>query len=58
MGKAQMRLIDEVIKEHGYALTRVTKGNEIGAAFVERLGFKAHSDDGTVVTYVRAKNGN
>lgn len=58
MGKAQIRLIEETIEKHGYALTRVQQGNEIGAVFVKRLGFKASgTEDGSVV-YIKVKHGN
>lgn len=37
--KAMFALLDDTIKKHGYAVTRVTEGNSTGDTFVRRLGF-------------------
>ena len=49
------RLIDEVlggiIKQYGYAMTKVMADNQVGQAFVERLGFIKQAETNGVIFY-------
>ena len=38
-GKAQRRILNNIISKHGYATTSVTEGNAVGDKFVRGLGF-------------------
>lgn len=50
-GKRAAAILAGVIAQHGYTTTTVAAGNEIGDAFVRRLGFSlVHADD-SVRTY-------
>lgn len=42
MGRRELRLINRLIDEHGYAQTRVT--TQAGEEFVKRLGFERDGD--------------
>lgn len=53
--KQQMHILDSTIEKHGYAMTRVMQGNEIGKRFVERLGFTESHIEGNAVIYTKVK---
>lgn len=38
--KGTKKVLDRLVKEHGYALTRVDKNEVVGKRFVQRLGFR------------------
>jgi hypothetical protein len=44
-------ILEETIARHGYAMTRVMEGNEIGDAFVKRLGFVEWRRETGVIFY-------
>ena len=48
-----VRILNDVIRRHGYATTSVAEGNEDGARFVERFGFRLTGKDGAVRRYRR-----
>jgi GNAT superfamily N-acetyltransferase len=43
IGRAQLRILNNVIKKHGYAKTTAT--TPTGREFVSRLGFHRHGED-------------
>lgn len=46
------RTLHAVLDEHGRAITRTTAGNEVGAAFVARLGFTKIAEQDGIETYM------
>lgn len=46
-----VRVLNDVIKRHGYATTSVSDGNESGMRFVERFGFRLIETVGAVRRY-------
>lgn len=52
-GKKAVRVLNDVIKRHGYATTSVIEGNGDGERFVERFGFRFVGSDGAVRRYRR-----
>lgn len=51
--KPVLRILDNIIKEHGFALTRVTEGNTVGIEFVERLGFHFNTVWNNTIIYIK-----
>lgn len=51
--KAMLTILNNIIKEYGFALTRVAEGNEVGIAFVERLGFHKNTVWNNTIIYIK-----
>jgi hypothetical protein len=51
--KSRLRVVDNLIKEYGFALTRVIVGNKVGIEFVERLGFHENNRWDNTIIYIK-----
>jgi hypothetical protein len=50
--KAEKKVVEDTVKQFGYAVTAVMANNKEGQAFVTRLGFKQVATDGITIIYV------
>jgi hypothetical protein len=55
MGKKTLKMIDDVMKEHGIVTTQVMNEHEMGHTFAKRLGFVVEKQENGITHYFKVK---